>query len=115
MTMTGWEGKYALANRFGELFRGDSNLNRGEWNHGVVTWENGTRKIYVNGKLDGVKTDSRAESSNSFLHIGRNSFIVDAPFIGTLDDVQIYDRALSAEEVKWLYNNPGKSIQELGF
>ncbi len=110
MTMTNWKREYKLANRYAYLLRGNTELKSGVWNHAVITWEDDVRKLYVNGKLDAVMEDSLAEASNSFLHIGRNTFLHDAPFIGTLDDVQIYDRALSATEVKQLYNNPGETV-----
>ena len=67
--------------------------------------------IYV----DAVEVTSR-QGLNP-LAIGRDSVFVigsyfDArlPFRGRIDDVQLYDRALSAEEVTWLRDHPGMVI-----
>ncbi len=85
-------------------------MERDVWNHAVLTWENGTRKLYMNGVL-GVEGATFAKASNGKLYIGRNTYLVDAPFVGALDDLQVYDRALTADKVQWLYNNPGLTYQ----
>ena len=62
-------------------------------------------KIYSNGSLDASKTTTIANlnstPSDEFV-IGRfqGGFFYD----GTIDDVRVYNRALSADEIKRLYN-----------
>ncbi len=63
-------------------------------------------KIYVNGVLEGTVTGPAAIATNTLsLGIGAQS---DATrrFEGAMDDARVYDRALSAEEIRLLANRP---------
>jgi hypothetical protein len=86
------------------------------WQHVVVTWNGGatgaSARIYVNGTetsydatfdASGGITDDSAES----LGIGRRADDFSQGFNGLLDDVRIYTRALSKDEIKRLYNMGG--------
>jgi Concanavalin A-like lectin/glucanases superfamily len=81
-----------------------------DWVHFAFTYENTTRraKLYVNGVLmsDAVDADARAivrESGNA-LYLGRNSSANVYHIRGVLDEVRIYDRALSSQEVGQLFS-----------
>jgi hypothetical protein len=79
----------------------------GNWHHvvGVADSSNLILKLYVDGNL--VATSSYGGSTqigNSELNIGRNPGATFQVFNGVIDEVRIYNRALSAEEVKILYN-----------
>ena len=81
------------------------------WQHVCGTWKN-TRAyaVYVNGSLVGTGTQSGNGSSthsNQSLKIGREITGADRPFSGYIDDVRIYNRALSAAEVAVLYAYTG--------
>ena len=83
------------------------------WHHavGVSTGDNGTITLYVDGVLQ--QTTSLGGSvfsgySNSYWRIGdyKNAGWtngVDGYFTGSLDEIRVYDRALSADEVANLY------------
>ena len=77
------------------------------WYHLSYTFLDGTGYAFVNGKQTKTKTSSDYQSLA--LQSGRDLRIgVDQPggpeyFWGIIDDIRIYNRALSAEEVRLLY------------
>lgn len=76
----------------------------------TVTWTADRAAIYV----DGVEAASQDEpdalelSNSNPIFIG--SFAGVLSFSGVIDDVQIYDRVLSGEEIQFLMANPGEVI-----
>lgn len=83
----------------------DATLVSGQWAHLVLTNKKGKFKWYVNGKetsleKNTIDRDSSLKSKLTELWIGTDgkSF-----FRGTLDDVLLYNRALSEKEVQQLY------------
>ncbi len=78
-----------------------------KWTHVVVTYDNvATGKIYVNGVLNNSKTNftvSRGDTTAPLL-IGSNSNNPNSNFNGKIDDVRIYNRVLSAQEIQQLYS-----------
>lgn len=89
-----------------------TNINTGKWVHvaGVFypTNAGGDNKlrIYVNGVLEGVSTDPvGAMASPSMACVGRNTkSTVPEYWTGSLDELRIYSRALSATEIEMLAN-----------
>jgi type II secretory pathway pseudopilin PulG len=82
--------------------------NDGSWHHITATAEtNSTAKIYVDGTLvEESGTITQDNIANAFnLFIGARSTGGSVPFNGSIDDVRVYNRALSAAEVKQLYSN----------
>ena len=80
----------------------------GEWYHLVATWAEGQHTLY----LDGIRQDAVEAAfwthPDQPLHIGRKGTI--EPFFffrGTIDDLRIYDRALSGDEVVELFGEGG--------
>ncbi|PRX41253.1 putative alpha-1,2-mannosidase [Planifilum fimeticola] len=81
----------------------------GEWVHLAVTWEKGGEMIgYINGEpIERVPTGDHPIAPNNYpLRIGispwdSNSF----PVRGMIDEVQIFQKALSQEAVQDLYRN----------
>jgi len=83
----------------------NSTVTLGRWFHIVATHDNGTRKIYVNGLEDGTgsaKANFNALSDAMF--IGKQS-AAGWNFQGTIDDLRLYNRALSASEAYALYKS----------
>lgn len=83
-----------------------THLTPGQWYHIVATWDNTTMTLYV---------DTIPEASTvpvNKLRLGSNPVWLgkylseDAPFyfLGTLDEVRIYNRALSKQEIEHNYN-----------
>lgn len=71
------------------------------WYHVVGTFDRGTMRIYVNGELEGEeKGPQQLVSQPGFpLFIGVHRGPGSWPWDGLIDEVRIYNRALSAEEV----------------
>ncbi len=80
-------------------------LGNDRWNHVVVIWntEDDEGSIFVDGTIyySAPITDSGWEPNEQEGYIGGRS---GQSFIGTLDDVRIYNRILSAEEIARLYS-----------
>lgn len=83
----------------------------GTWYMVSVTYSAGTVKIYVNGVLDGTSTKT-AETSDGGLLIG-SSKAFDNLWTGSIDEVAVYNTALSAAELLTIYNNASTSVNQL--
>jgi hypothetical protein len=77
-----------------------------EWSQLVVTFDNKEMHGFVNGKSVGVKSinDNATLPPIGSLTIGSLIPSSRESFHGSIDDVRIYNRALSAAEVKALYD-----------
>jgi hypothetical protein len=80
------------------------------WQHLVMTWSSGeAMKLYINGVLD-TPTDAAPAVSGTIadvqeLVLGRNAKDGSTgSWLGRIDDFRIYGRALSADDVKTVYN-----------
>ena len=74
------------------------------WMHFAVVISGTTAKLYLNGKLSNTLLNidlSNSASNTSPLTIGK----VQYPFNGKMDDIKIYNRSLSEEEITYLANN----------
>jgi hypothetical protein len=104
-------------------------VNDGQWHHIVVmrNQPTGEKDIYVDGVLDTSDFDTtnlltdpqiltigcKADASNSDpegpSYTGSNGYT------GLVDDLQLYNRILSPNEVSYLYNNPGATAGSFSF
>lgn len=80
------------------------------WHHFVGTYDSSTgdRKIYVDGVLQGTATSTGSIANDTGpIHIAHREGVAVGTdhFNGSVDDVRIYNRALSADEVKRLYES----------
>ena len=83
--------------------RCDTALSSG-WNHIVGTYDKTNMKLYLNGDIDNTLPHTSAISNSTQpLEIGRYNNSGDS-YSERIDDARIYDRALSATEVKNNYN-----------
>ena len=81
-------------------------LSNNTWVHVAVAIENGSAKIYLNGELNAQDNTATLVSNMTLpLRVGAN-FNGGEPLCGSLSDVRIYPRALSATEVKSMYMLP---------
>lgn len=82
------------------------------WVHLVGVFEQGsTHTLYVNGSP--VVTGSNAnaiQDEKSLFAIGSYQGAGGYAFTGSIDGVQVYGGALSAEDVVFLFNNPGSTM-----
>ena len=88
----------------------------GEWHHVVVTVEydidgfSESLRLYIDGVLDGdfLQDMEAAGQPGGILHVGFGSmdFPDTSPFTGTLDDVRVWNFALSEDEVIEVFEAP---------
>jgi PKD repeat protein len=79
---------------------GTSRLETGRWSHLAATYDGYEHRLYVNGELVASQqlTGSIAQSGGA-LRLGGNT-VWGNYFRGRMDDVRVYDRALSAGEIR---------------
>jgi len=81
-------------------------LDHGEWIHIAGTYDGNTVKCYINGRLEGTNNDANAvwflSQDTNDLAIGDRSDATNRSFLGTIDDVRVYNCALSLEEVRYI-------------
>src|SRR3989344_5500513 len=76
-----------------------------KWIFHAVTYNGSTLKLYINDAVAGTSTGSiNLYNSDAKLGIGADG-IGRWPFNGSIDDVILFDRALSQEQIKVLYQN----------
>ncbi|MBN2565941.1 MAG: fibronectin type III domain-containing protein, partial [Candidatus Eisenbacteria bacterium] len=82
----------------------------GEWHHVAGVYDGSSLRIYVDGLLDALAVASGSIAANDFpVVIGANAEMDGREWGGDVDDVRVYDRALSAGEVALLYGQAGDS------
>jgi len=79
-------------------------ISTGIWYHLVYVFSPGTNKIYINGNLDNSGVQNKVPTAGTTtLKIGASGGNPITPFNGSIDEVRIYNRALSAAEIKQNY------------
>lgn len=83
----------------------DSTVNEGQWYHLVATNNGLNQYLYVDGVRQ-ADTESSAgfDAANFSADIGTMYGSTGYMYDGAVDDVRVYNRALSADEIKRLYN-----------
>lgn len=84
-------------------------INTDTWYHFTGTYDGSEMVIYLNGMFDSsVSKTGAIFNSTASLRVGRYGFFPGWVFHGTIDEVIIWDRALSSQEVALLYANDGR-------
>jgi len=86
-------------------------LSVGQWYHVVATRSSGAAKVYINGVLDSGASYSMGSITANTGAIG-NTWLSITTGNGSIDEVRIYNRALSATEVGALYNAGGDKLKQ---
>lgn len=73
--------------------------------HYVITRDGSTLKIYIDGSLDSTHTTNTNDWTNNNMHFGADARQSTRNLNGTLDEIGIWDKALSSSEVSSLYNS----------
>ena len=82
-------------------------LTAGQWHHVVVTQNisNNEKKIYIDNTLKTTSTSTINNTNVTYsLVIGGYSGYTNSAYDGMLDQIRIFNKALSASEVSTLYN-----------
>jgi hypothetical protein len=86
--------------------QGAANVNDGGWHYVVTTWDGSTKNLYVDGTLDSSGSVSGPLATNSYdLAIGENLEAPGRSWDGSIDEVTLYTKALSATEVQLHYDS----------
>jgi hypothetical protein len=81
-------------------------IDDGNWHHVCITYDSQTMELYTDGGSDGTEnrnSESVTTDRTTIGALGRTSLALH--WDGQIDDVRIYDKALSSTEVSNLYNN----------
>jgi hypothetical protein len=74
------------------------------WYHGVVVKSGTSISLYLDGSLEAISTRT-VESTIGLTMLGTNKSLAGNFFDGKIDDVRIYSRALSENEISQLYSS----------
>jgi hypothetical protein len=87
-------------------FAGSTSLQLDTWYHGAVTYDGSTVRLYLNGQFETSQARSLDTQINANgLTIGRTSpsDLITSQWNGLVDEVAIFSRALTAEEIAAIY------------
>jgi hypothetical protein len=87
--------------------QGKTKLALNTWSHLALTYDGATLKLYINGQL----ADSRSQTgllatTSGVLSIGGNGVWSNENFLGRIDEIRIYNRALTQQEIQTDMNTP---------
>ena len=88
-------------------FATDKTVSTNTWSHVLVTFNGTTVSIYINGlfnKSADLDSGEIIQNTISPIRMGTDGLDVDRYFNGTIDEVRIYNRVLSPEEINASYN-----------
>jgi hypothetical protein len=96
---------FACTGLWPEWARGSANVNDGQWHHVAGTYDGSELRLYVDGKLDASAKTQGTINVNAYpVYIGENSEHPGRAWHGLIDDVRLYNYALSDAEIKALGN-----------
>jgi len=105
------------SSRIGKI--GGTNLSDLTWYHVVGTYDGSSTangiKLYVNGNIetstnDNAGTFTNMDNTTSPLYIGLHSSTLAGDFSGKIDEVKIYNQALTADQVKTEFNQGAATV-----
>ena len=87
---------------------GNTAVDDGQWHHVAGVYNGSTMYLYLDGEVDNSKSLSGAITTNAYnVYIGKSDEHPNSWWNGLIDDVRIYDRALSEEEIQELASDSG--------
>jgi len=95
---------------------GTDTLELGEWHHLLVKYDGSEIYLYVDGKLDFTQYigDTFKQSTYDYFYIGQpyggEGTYGDPNFTGLIDDIRIYNRSLTDDEIQGLYHENGFAL-----
>ncbi len=88
-----------------EWVRGSVDVNDGQWHHVAGVYDGGELRLYIDGALDvSARTRGLINVNTYPVYIGENAEEPGRAWNGLIDDVRIYDYALSEAEIKALHD-----------
>jgi hypothetical protein len=95
---------FATNYTYGNDVIGTTNVRIGDWFFAVATTTPTSKKIYVNGILENQGSWTSASYNFTNCTIGVLNNFVSYPFNGNIAQVSIYNRALTAQEIRQNFN-----------
>lgn len=96
---------FACTGLWPEWVHGNANVNDGRWHHAAGVCDGTTLRLYIDGQLDvSVTTAGRINVCEYPVTIGENLEEPQRAWNGAIDEVRLYNYALSEMEVKALYD-----------
>ena len=84
---------------------GSTSINGGTWYHVAISYDQVSRRLYVNGEQNGYHDDVGTLYTNNYtLLIGDNTSTANQCWNGYIDDVRVYNYALSTAEIDAIYD-----------
>jgi len=105
-TLTNYNGKLSWYDQFGaeHSHQSTKSINDGLWHHVSVVRDNATVYLYADGVLVDTINSGATSIRDHTIYVGRFEWSEALYFDGTIDEVRIYNRALSSKEIRDLYN-----------
>ena len=97
-----------------QLYSNNNVYTLNEWNHVGFVSEGGTLTFYSNGMSVGSVSATTGTDNTNGLKIGEDTTGVGNYFDGQMDNIQIFDRALTASEIQNLYNGTTNNTNYYG-
>ncbi len=82
-----------------------STVSLGVWHHVAWVYSSSTVFFYLDGAPNGSASQTSGAANSANLYIGKDNGTTQFYFDGSIDDTRLYNRALSASEVKTLYSS----------
>lgn len=108
-------GEFSIINsstEYNVTYSGD--LNDGKWHLLTGTYTKGNLSLYVDGEYQGSNTgfNGLLPTTTGAVMVGKNytSASSSGYFNGTIDDVRIFDRVLTAEQIKLFFENDTRTL-----
>jgi hypothetical protein len=99
-------GLLVSGNRYGAI-HGTIEVNDGQWHHVAGTYDGAQICLYVDGALDtSVNAAGSININDQSVYIGENAEKPERFWNGLIDDVRIYNYALSADEIAVIASPP---------
>jgi len=110
-------GNYGTNTNWDRVVSEKNDWQTGVWYHVVAAWDGtadfGSLQMYVNGLQDtnSIAGQDVIKTNDSTLQMGRSLYTSPLHQLnGKIDDVRIYNRALSSEEIEELYQQATRSV-----
>lgn len=97
-----WQAGMRDSSGDGIIVTGDS-FNTGQWYHTLIRWDGSSFELFVDNSSIGTDTSSTFTSTTDSINIARSEHYGEH-WDGKIDDVRIYKRSLSRDEISILYN-----------
>ena len=94
-------------------FSGVSNINDDKWHHIVGLRKASDCFIYIDGKLENKGTNSENVDTQLNLIFAKHPLKAESYFVGAIDEVYIFNRALTEAEILSIYSAKGASVDHI--